>query len=272
MLACSRSWASASAARRRTRASCSLRLKPFDQRKGAAHSAQAVIGRVDAEAARRSPARSSSSFSPPSIPGLSRFGGFEFQVLDQTGTDISTLSGGAYGVMGAAAKSPLAAGRLHAVHRERSAAGGQHRPAARARRGRAARRDHQRDADFPGLVVRERLPVQQPRLPRLRAGGPAVPRRARRTSSRSTRARATARWCRSSSVVTVKETTAPQVIGHFNLFRSATLNGSAAPGVSSGDALKEMERVATRDAAGGHGLRVVGHLAGGNQGGQPVGR
>jgi HAE1 family hydrophobic/amphiphilic exporter-1 len=48
------------------------------------------------------------------------------------------------------------------------------------------------------------------------------------------------------SLVTLKETTAPQVIGHFNLFRSATLNGSAAPGVSSGDALKEMERLATQ--------------------------
>src|SRR5262249_15202217 len=46
------------------------------------------------------------------------------------------------------------------------------------------------------------------------------------------------------SVVSVKEVTAPQVIGHFNLFRSATLNGSAAPGVSSGVALKEMERIA----------------------------
>ena len=40
------------------------------------------------------PARSSSAFAPPSIPGLSRFGGFEFQVLDQTGTDISTLASG----------------------------------------------------------------------------------------------------------------------------------------------------------------------------------
>ena len=48
------------------------------------------------------------------------------------------------------------------------------------------------------------------------------------------------------SVVTMKEVTAPQVIGHFNLFRSATLNGSAAPGVSSGEALKEMERIATQ--------------------------
>ncbi len=61
-----------------------------------------------------------------------------------------------------------------------------------------------------------------------------------------------------------KETTAPQVISHFNLFRSATINGSAAPGVSSGQALQEMERVAHADAAAGHELRVVGHLARGD--------
>ena len=65
----------------------------------------------------------------------------------------------------------------------------------------------------------------------------------------------------------MKETTAPQVIGHFNLFRSATINGSAAPGVSSGEALKEMERIcATQTLPAGHELRVVGDLARGNQG------
>ena len=71
-------------------------------------------------------------------------------------------------------------------------------------------------------------------------------------------------------VVRLKETTAPQVISHFNLFRSASLNGSAAPGVSSGEALKEMERIADAEPAAGHGLRVVGHLARGNQGGPAV--
>ncbi|MEP6917838.1 MAG: efflux RND transporter permease subunit, partial [Acidobacteriota bacterium] len=48
------------------------------------------------------------------------------------------------------------------------------------------------------------------------------------------------------SVVRVSESTAPQVISHFNLFRSATINGSAAPGVSSGQALKQMESLAAR--------------------------
>ena len=46
------------------------------------------------------------------------------------------------------------------------------------------------------------------------------------------------------NVVRVSETTSPQVISHFNLFRSAQISGSAAPGVSSGQALAEMERLA----------------------------
>ena len=43
-------------------------------------------------------------------------------------------------------------------------------------------------------------------------------------------------------VVDVKEVTSPQVISHFNLFRSATINGSAAPGV-------QLWRGARRDGA-----------------------
>jgi HAE1 family hydrophobic/amphiphilic exporter-1 len=45
------------------------------------------------------------------------------------------------------------------------------------------------------------------------------------------------------SVVRVRETSAPQVINHFNLFRSASISGAAAPGVSSGQAIQEMERL-----------------------------
>jgi HAE1 family hydrophobic/amphiphilic exporter-1 len=45
------------------------------------------------------------------------------------------------------------------------------------------------------------------------------------------------------SVVRAREATAPQVISHFNLFRSAEVNGAAAPGTSSGQALSTMERI-----------------------------
>ena len=73
------------------------------------------------------------------------------------------------------------------------------------------------------------------------------------------------------NVVRVRETTAPQVISHFNLFRSAQINGAAAPGVSSGQALAEMERLADDGAAAGVRLRLVGDLARGDQGRRAVG-
>ena len=47
-----------------------------------------------------------------------------------------------------------------------------------------------------------------------------------------------------STVVRLSERTAPAVINHFNLFRSAEITGSAVPGVSSGQALQEMQRIA----------------------------
>ena len=47
-----------------------------------------------------------------------------------------------------------------------------------------------------------------------------------------------------SAVVRTEETTAPSVINHFNLFRSTEITGASLPGVSSGQALQEMERIA----------------------------
>ena len=47
-----------------------------------------------------------------------------------------------------------------------------------------------------------------------------------------------------SSLVTVTSTTGAQVINHYNLSRSIEINGVAAPGFSSGQAIQAMERVA----------------------------
>jgi HAE1 family hydrophobic/amphiphilic exporter-1 len=46
------------------------------------------------------------------------------------------------------------------------------------------------------------------------------------------------------SLVTVTPTTSAQIIRHYNLFRSAEINGQAAPGVASGPALDTMEALA----------------------------
>ena len=47
-------------------------------------------------------------------------------------------------------------------------------------------------------------------------------------------------------VVQIESTASPQVISHFNLFRSAEIDGSAAPGLSSGTGITAMEGLAKK--------------------------
>lgn len=47
-----------------------------------------------------------------------------------------------------------------------------------------------------------------------------------------------------SALVTIHEKTGPQNISHYNLYRAIQINGSAAPGYSSGDAMAAMEEIA----------------------------
>jgi len=48
------------------------------------------------------------------------------------------------------------------------------------------------------------------------------------------------------NLITVTQTTTPQVISHYNLFRSAEIDGSAAPGYSSGQAIAAMNQLARK--------------------------
>ena len=45
------------------------------------------------------------------------------------------------------------------------------------------------------------------------------------------------------NLATLEETSGPQVINHYNIFRSAEIDGSPAPGLSSGQGLEAMQRV-----------------------------
>ena len=83
--------------------------------------------------------------------------------------------------------------------RERPAAGGRPRPRPGPQPGPAAARGDRRAPGVPGLGVRERLRLQQPRLSRVRPGRQAVPRRPQRACASSTRAPRAARWCRSTA-------------------------------------------------------------------------
>lgn len=60
------------------------------------------------------------------------------------------------------------------------------------------------------------------------------------------------------SVVKIREVTGPPVIPHYNLFRSAEINGSAAPGFSSGQAIAAMEETASQVLPAGYSYSWTG--------------
>ncbi|MEH1924342.1 efflux RND transporter permease subunit [Nostoc sp.] len=61
-----------------------------------------------------------------------------------------------------------------------------------------------------------------------------------------------------SNLVKVTSTVGAQTINHYNLFRSIEINGAAAPGSSSGDAIKAMEKVAKEVLPAGYGYEWSG--------------
>ena len=60
------------------------------------------------------------------------------------------------------------------------------------------------------------------------------------------------------ALITTREVTTSNIISHYNLFRSAEINGSAAPGYSSGQAIQAMEDVAHKELPLGYSFEWTG--------------
>ena len=218
------------------------RLKDYSEREGREHSLAAVLGRV------RGPLMAIPDalvipFAPPGIQGLSVFGGFTYQLLDLTSGDISRLAEVAGTLSGAANKSGEVVGLFSSF---------------RANDPQLVvdiDRDRARSLDLPLKEVTDALQVF---LGSAYVNDFDFNNRAYRVyvqadqQYRSDPASLRQLYARSEdkdamvpldSVVRVRETTAPQVISHFNLFRSAEINGAPAPAKSSGEALAAMERI-----------------------------
>jgi HAE1 family hydrophobic/amphiphilic exporter-1 len=217
------------------------RLKDYHLRPGKDHSLQAVLGRV------RGPMMGIPGglvipFAPPGIQGLSVFGGFQYELLDQTGGDISGLAEATAAFAGKANQDGRVVGLFSAfrandpqlvVDIDRDRARSLNVPlrevtdALQVFLGSA----YVNDFDFNNRAYRVYVQADQ----QYRAG----PKDLRQLYARA----ANGSMVSLDSVVRTSETTAPQVISHFNLFRSAEINGAAAPGVSSGQALQAMEQL-----------------------------
>ena len=81
------------------------RLKEYAERPGPEHSLRAVLNRISGPLF-MIPGAIIVAFPPPAIQGLSTFGGFQFEVLDQTNSaDISGLSQATFAMIGAGNQS-----------------------------------------------------------------------------------------------------------------------------------------------------------------------
>ncbi len=182
-------------------------------------------------------------FAPPAIQGLSVFGGFQFEVLDQTGGDIAGLADATSAVAAAGNQSGRVAGLFSGfrandpqlrvdIDRDKARAIGLPMREVTDALQVFLGSQYVNDFDFNSRAYRVFVQADQ----RFRA----TPQDLKQLYARA----AGGRMVSLDTVVRVSEVTAPQVISHFNLFRSAEITGAAAPGLSSGEALAAMEDVA----------------------------
>jgi HAE1 family hydrophobic/amphiphilic exporter-1 len=218
------------------------RLKAFEEREGNEHSLETVLTRLRGQVF-GIPGAMVIPVAPPSIQGVSSFGGFQMEILDLGGGEITELADVTQQVAGAGNQSGRVAGLFSAftandpqlvVTIDRDKARSLGLPIREVTDALAVLLGSQyvNDFDFNNRAYRVYVQGDQ----QFRAQPTDLSQYYARASNGD--------MVPLSAVVRTSETTAPAVINHFNLFRSTEITGAALPGVSSGQALQEMERIA----------------------------
>jgi hydrophobe/amphiphile efflux-1 (HAE1) family protein len=229
-----------------------LGLKPFEDREKASQSAAAIVQALNAKFAGIQDAFVA-VFPPPAVNGLGSVGGFKLQVEDRAGLGDSALYAATQSLLGRAYQTPSLAGEFSSfqinvpqifadVDRDKVKQlgiglndlfqtlqiylGSQYVNDFN-KFGRTYQVIAQADAPFRATADNiTQLKVRN-------AHGEMVP---------------------LGSVLTVKQSYGPDQLTHYNGYTAADINGSPAPGVSSGEAVQTMERLASETLPNGLGF------------------
>jgi multidrug efflux pump subunit AcrB len=232
------------------------RLKPFADRKAATDSVQALIRRTFG-AGTQIRLANVLPFNLPPIIGLSTSGGFEYQLEALEGQDPATMGSVASGVIGAANQDP----RLARVFTTFTATN----PSVYLDIDRAK-------AQALGLNISDIFTALQATLGGVYVNNLNLYGRTWQVNVQgeaSNRADISDIWqiyVRNSagemvpirSIAGIKIVTGPQVITRYNNYRSITVNGSPAPGVSSGTALAAMTEISNKTLPAGYSFEWTG--------------
>ncbi len=221
-----------------------LNLANIDQRKGEQNTATAVVTRLRGPLGQLTDVQAI-PFLPPAISGVSSFGGFTFEVQDEGGNSVQELYDVTQNLVrdGNSRKdlsglfSPFTANDPQfVVNIDRAKARSLQVPiqqisdALQVYMGSS----YVNDFDFNNRAYRVYVQADQ--------SFRRQPRDIREFYVRSDNNQ----MIPLDNVVNISESTSPQIITHYNLFRSAEIDGSSGPGYSSGEAIQAMEQVAKK--------------------------
>jgi len=218
-------------------------LRPYRERKGEQHTANAILNRIRPRLF-GIPGALVFPILPPTVQ-IGAFGGFQFVVQDQAAHTLDELAGATQGLIGASRERKDLAGLFTAytandpqylITIDREKAKNLHVPLSQVTDGLGIFMGSAYVNDFDFNNRSYRVYVQADKQFRATAqdmkqfyvrsdGGAMVP---------------------LENLMTISQTTTPQVISHYNLFRSAEIDGAPAPGYSSGQGIAAMEDLAKK--------------------------
>jgi HAE1 family hydrophobic/amphiphilic exporter-1 len=223
-----------------------LSLRPYSQRKGREHTATAIINRL------RGPFFGISGaivipFEPPAVQGLGEFGGFQYELLDQGGHTLQDLDKATHDLTRAGAERKeqdltglfttyTASDPQYVITIDREKAKSLHIPLSQITDTLSVYMGSAYINDFDFNNRSYRVYVQADK--QFRSHPQDIQQYYVRSDSGA--------MVPLGNLVGITQTAAPQVISHYNLFRSTEINGSASPGFSSGQAIDAMQQLSAK--------------------------
>src|SRR5690348_5629071 len=237
-----------------------IMLKPWDERKGAAHTAQSVVAEVMKKTSQIKDARVLAIL-PPSVPGLGRTAGFTFELQQTTSTDnIEKFAQVARNFVAQVNKRPEIGGAYtfftantpsYQVNVDRNKAKQLGVSIADVYSTLSTYLGSNYINDFT-LYGRNFRVVSQADST-YRSSLDEIGKYYVRNSMGN--------MIPLSSLITTKVIESPSLISHYNIYRSIEINGTAAQGYSSGQALTALEETAAKYLPDGYGYEFSGMSA-----------